>query len=419
MSHTAELIAVGTEILLGNIANTDAQMLSEELAALGVNVLYHTVVGDNPTRLAEALELARRRVDIVITTGGLGPTYDDLTKQTICTVVGRKNVFHPEIADALRTHFASIGRELTENNLQQAYLPENCTIFRNHNGTAPGCGFCEGGVHVLMLPGPPHEMADMFRRQVYDRLAARTGGCIASRFIRIYGMGESQVAQECAQWIENGEGVTVAPYCSLGECQLRVTARGRDEAEALRQVEPVVDAICGVLGDCVYDVTETSDGSMQEAAGRALVARHLTVSTAESCTGGMVAASLVDYPGISECLYEAHVTYANEAKVKYCGVKPETLAAYGAVSEQTAAEMAGGLREKSGADIAVATTGIAGPGGGTKEKPVGLVYVACADKDGVTVERLQLGGDRARVRRLATLKALDMVRRAAVKRYFE
>ena len=187
----------------------------------------------------------------------------------------------------------------------------------------------------------------------------------------------------------------------------------------MRQVEPVVDAICGVLGDCVYDVTETSDGSMQEAAGRALVARHLTVSTAESCTGGMVAASLVDYPGISECLYEAHVTYANEAKVKYCGVKPETLAAYGAVSEQTAAEMAGGLREKSGADIAVATTGIAGPGGGTKEKPVGLVYVACADKDGVTVERLQLGGDRARVRRLATLKALDMVRRAAVKRYFE
>ena len=151
MSHTAELIAVGTEILLGNIANTDAQMLSEELAALGVNVLYHTVVGDNPTRLAEALELARRRVDIVITTGGLGPTYDDLTKQTICTVFGRKNVFHPEIADALRTHFASIGRELTENNLQQAYLPENCTIFRNHNGTAPGCGFCEGGVHVLML----------------------------------------------------------------------------------------------------------------------------------------------------------------------------------------------------------------------------------------------------------------------------
>lgn len=184
-------------------------------------------------------------------------------------------------------------------------------------------------------------------------------------------MGESQVAQLCAKWIENGESVTAAPYCSLGECQLRVTARGRDEQEALAQVEPVVDSICAVLGDCVYDVTPTSEGSMQEAAGRALVERHLTVATAESCTGGMVAASFVDYPGISAALNEAHVTYANEAKVKYCGVKPETLEAYGAVSEQTAREMACGLREKSGADIAVATTGIAGPGGGTKEKPVG------------------------------------------------
>ena len=328
-------------------------------------------------------------------------------------------VFDAESWEAIGKYFVKIGRVCPMNNRKQAMFAQGCTILPNACGTAPGCMIEKDGKIVVQLPGPPHEMADMFRRQVYGRLAARTGGCIASRFIRIYGMGESQVAQECAQWIENGEGVTVAPYCSLGECQLRVTARGRDEAEALRQVEPVVDAICGVLGDCVYDVTETSDGSMQEATGRALVARHLTVSTAESCTGGMVAASLVDYPGISECLYEAHVTYANEAKVKYCGVKPETLAAYGAVSEQTAAEMAGGLREKSGADIAVATTGIAGPGGGTKEKPVGLVYVACADKDGVMVERLQLGGDRARVRRLATLKALDMVRRAAVKRYFE
>ena len=176
-----------------------------------------------------------------------------------------------------------------------------------------------------------------------------------------------------------------------------------------------MDSICAVLGDCVYDVTPTSEGSMQEAAGRALVERHLTVATAESCTGGMVAASFVDYPGISAALNEAHVTYANEAKVKYCGVKPETLEAYGAVSEQTAREMACGLREKSGADIAVATTGIAGPGGGTREKPVGLVYVACADKFGVQVEKLNLGGGRGRVRRLATLKALDMVRRAALR----
>ena len=415
----AEIVAIGTELLMGQIADSDAQMLSRELQSLGIAVYHHQVVGDNPQRMREALALALSRSDLVITTGGLGPTQDDLSKEIAAELLGLPMVFDAESWEAIGKYFVKIGRACPMNNRKQAMFAQGCTILPNACGTAPGCMIEKDGKIVVQLPGPPHEMADMFRRQVYDRLAARTGGCIASRFIRIYGMGESQVAQECAQWIENGEGVTVAPYCSLGECQLRVTARGRDEAEALRQVEPVVDAICGVLGDCVYDVTETSDGSMQEAAGRALGARHLTVSTAESCTGGMVAASLVDYPGISECLYEAHVTYANEAKVKYCGVKPETLAAYGAVSEQTAAEMAGGLREKSGADIAVATTGIAGPGGGTKEKPVGLVYVACADKDGVTVERLQLGGDRARVRRLATLKALDMVRRAAVKRYFE
>ena len=356
----AEIVAIGTELLMGQIADSDAQMLSRELQSLGIAVYHHQVVGDNPQRMREALALALSRSDLVITTGGLGPTQDDLSKEIAAELLGLPMVFDAESWEAIGKYFVKIGRACPMNNRKQAMFVQGCTILPNACGTAPGCMIEKDGKIVVQLPGPPHEMADMFRRQVYDRLAARTGGCIASRFIRIYGMGESQVAQECAQWIENGEGVTVAPYCSLGECQLRVTARGRDEAEALRQVEPVVDAICGVLGDCVYDVTETSDGSMQEAAGRALVARHLTVSTAESCTGGMVAASLVDYPGISECLYEAHVTYANEAKVKYCGVKPETLAAYGAVSEQTAAEMAGGLREKSGADIAVATTGIAG-----------------------------------------------------------
>jgi len=208
--------------------------------------------------------------------------------------------------------------------------------------------------------------------------------------------------------------VTVAPYCSLGECQLRVTARGESESEALKKVEPVVGALLEVLGEAVYAVLETAEGSMEEIAGRELTARGLTVSVAESCTGGLVAARLVSYPGISSALGEAHVTYANEAKVKYCGVRQETLDAYGAVSEQTAREMAQGLRERSGADIAAATTGIAGPGGGSAEKPVGLVYVACADAGGVCVERLTLRGDRARIRSLASLRALDMIRRAAI-----
>ena len=267
----------------------------------------------------------------------------------------------------------------------------------------------------MQLPGPPREMADMFDKQVYPRLAAMTGGCIASRYIRIYGMGESQIAQLCAQWIEADGAVTVAPYCGLGECQLRVTARGETERNALALVQPVVEAICAVLGDCVYAVTPSSEGSMEEAAGFALTERGLTVATAESCTGGMVASRLVNYPGISAALGEAHVTYANEAKVRYCGVRQETLDAYGAVSEQTAREMAEGLRARCGADIVVATTGIAGPSGGTKEKPVGLVYVACADRFGTEVVRLTLGGNRERIRSLATLRALDLVRRSALR----
>lgn len=411
----AEIVAIGTELLMGQIANSDAQTLSRELQSLGIDVYHHQVVGDNPQRMREALALALSRSDLVITTGGLGPTQDDLSKEIAAELLGLEMEFDQASWDATQAYFVKVGRVCPMNNRKQAMFAKDCIILPNDCGTAPGCMIEKDGKIVVQLPGPPHEMADMFAKQVYGRLAQKTGGCIASRFIRIYGMGESQVAQLCAKWIENGEGVTAAPYCSLGECQLRVTARGRDEQEALAQVEPVVDSICAVLGDCVYDVTPTSEGSMQEAAGRALVERHLTVATAESCTGGMVAASFVDYPGISAALNEAHVTYANEAKVKYCGVKPETLEAYGAVSEQTAQEMACGLREKSGADIAVATTGIAGPGGGTKEKPVGLVYVACADKFGVQVEKLNLGGGRGRVRRLATLKALDMVRRAALR----
>ena len=252
MSHTAELIAVGTEILLGNIANTDAQMLSEELAALGVNVLYHTVVGDNPTRLAEALELARRRVDILITTGGLGPTYDDLTKQTICTVFGRKNIFHPEIADALRTHFASIGRELTENNLRQAYLPEGCTIFHNHNGTAPGCGFCEGGVHVLMLPGPPHECRKMFRTGAIPYLRTLSDEIIVSHSLLIYGQGESQIEAMLHDRIASMVNPSVAPYAKPDECMLRVTAKAKSEAEAEEMLRGAIEEVMPVIGEWVY-----------------------------------------------------------------------------------------------------------------------------------------------------------------------
>ena len=411
----AEIVAIGTEILMGQILDTDAQYLSRRLQSLGISVYYHQAVGDNPRRMQETIALALSRSDVVITTGGLGPTQDDISKEIAAKLLGLEMRFDEDNWQAIRGYFDRLGRNCPENNRRQAMFAEGARILPNACGTAPGCMIEKDGKIVIQLPGPPHEMADMFEKQVYGRLAEMTGGCIASRYIRIYGLGESQVAQMCAKWIEQGGEVTVAPYCSLGECQLRVTARGESEHEALEKVYPVVKEISALLGESVYAVLDTSEGSMEEAAGRELTAKGLTVATAESCTGGLVAARLVNYPGISSALGEAHVTYANEAKIKYCGVKPETLAAYGAVSEQTAREMAEGLRNRSGADIAVATTGIAGPGGGTKEKPVGLVYVACTDKYGTRVEKLQLSGSRERIRNLSALRALDMIRRAAIR----
>lgn len=410
----AEIVAIGTELLMGQIVNADAQYLSRRLQSLGISVYHHTTVGDNPQRLRDALALALSRSDIVITTGGLGPTQDDLSKETAAALLGREMVFDAESWCTIEGYFARMNRVCPENNRRQAMFAEGAVILPNACGTAPGCMIEQDGKLVIQLPGPPREMAAMFEAQVYAFLAQRTGGCIASRYLRIYGLGESQVAQMCAAYIEAQGGVTVAPYCSLGECQLRATARGADEAQALAHVMPVVEALRGILGDAVYAVTDSPEGSMEEAAGRALTQRGLTVATAESCTGGLVAAKLVNYPGISAALNEAHVTYANAAKVRYCGVRQETLDAFGAVSEQTAHEMAQGLRERSGADIAVSTTGVAGPGGGTLEKPVGLVYVGCADAHGVRVERLMLSGDRQKVRELAALRALDMVRRAAL-----
>ena len=411
----AEIVAIGTELLMGQIVNTDAQYLSRRLQSLGISVYYHTTVGDNPQRMRDTLALALSRSDIVITTGGLGPTQDDISKEIAAQLFDLPLLFDEESWRAIGGYFAKMGRVCPENNRRQAMFALGSTVLPNACGTAPGCMIEKGGKLIVQLPGPPHEMEDMFERQVYPRLAGRTGGCIASRYLRIYGLGESQVAQMCAKWIEQSGEVTVAPYCQTGECVLRVTARGASEREAVDRVLPVAQELAACLGEAVYAITDTSEGSMEEAAGRALTERGLTVATAESCTGGLVAAKLVNYPGISAALGEAHVTYANEAKVRYCGVKEETLAAYGAVSEQTAREMAQGLREKSGADIAAATTGIAGPGGGTKEKPVGLVYVACASRHGVTVERLQLNGSRERVRNLAALKALDLIRREALK----
>ena len=409
MAHRAELIAVGTEILLGNIANTDAQMLSEKLAELGINVLYHTVVGDNPQRLREALELARTRVDIIITTGGLGPTYDDLTKQTICDTFGRKNVLHPELEQWLRELFAARKRPMADSNLQQAYLPENCTVFHNHNGTAPGCGFCEGGVHVLMLPGPPRECELMFQTGAEPYLRTLSEGVIASHTLRIYGKGESDMESMLRDKIEKMTNPTVAPYAKSDECMLRVTAKAPTAEEAEAMLGPAVDEVMGVVGEWVYGIDVDN---LESVCVAALKAHGATLAAAESCTGGLISKRVTDVPGASAVFLGGVVSYTNGVKSKVLNVPQALLDEHGAVSEPVAIAMAEGAKALTGADYALSVTGVAGPDSDERGNPVGLVYIGLATPDGTLCRKCDFGKrTRDHIRAQAANTAFDMLRR--------
>ena len=407
----AELIAVGTELLLGNIANTDAQILSEKLSALGITVLHHTVVGDNPERLAEALETARRRADIIITTGGLGPTYDDLTKQTICRTFGRELELHQDILEEIRTWFETkLGKRMPENNVQQAMLPVNCTVFDNPVGTAPGCAFQEGGVHVLMLPGPPFECRYMFDNRARQYLEKLTDGVIVSHEIKIFGMGESSVEEALREPMTRLTNPTLAPYAKLNECMVRATAKAetREAAEAL--LKPLVAQVLETLGDVVYGVDVES---LEQVVSAALLERGLTLSAAESCTGGLIAKRMTDLPGASKVFRGGVVSYTNGVKSGILGVPEALLEEQSAVSEPVARVMAEGCRRVCGSDLAVSVTGVAGPESDDRGNEVGTVYIALASDQGTICRKLSCGKGRGRerVRSAAAQNAFDMLRR--------
>ena len=407
----AELIAVGTELLLGNIANTDAQILSEKLSALGITVLHHTVVGDNPERLAEALETARRRADIIITTGGLGPTYDDLTKQTICRTFGRELELHQDILEEIKTWFETkLGKRMPENNVQQAMLPVNCTVFDNPVGTAPGCAFQEGGVHVLMLPGPPFECRYMFDNRARQYLEKLTDGVIVSHEIKIFGMGESSVEEALREPMTRLTNPTLAPYAKLNECMVRATAKAetREAAEAL--LKPLVAQVLETLGDVVYGVDVES---LEQVVSAALLERGLTLSAAESCTGGLIAKRMTDLPGASKVFRGGVVSYTNGVKSGILGVPEALLEEQGAVSEPVARAMAEGCRRVCGSDLAVSVTGVAGPESDDRGNEVGTVYIALASDQGTICRKLSCGKGRGRerVRSAAAQNAFDMLRR--------
>lgn len=403
----AEILSVGTELLMGQIANTDAQYLSRRLAELGIALYRHTVVGDNPARVKEALNEALSRSDIVITTGGLGPTEDDLTKEMVAEYFDLEMQLHRPSLEAIEAFMARVGHPMTENNRKQAYFPVGALILPNACGTAPGCVVEQGDKAVAVLPGPPHEMKDMFDKQLAPWLAKRSGAHIESRFLRVFGIGESRL-ETMLKDLFHTDNPTLALYCGPGEVQARVSALAPDAHAARALIAPLEDEIRRRLGDAVYG--EGADNSIEKTAFTLLKSRGETVTFAESCTGGLLAARLVGVPGASAVLEESHVTYSDAAKTRVLGVKLETLEKYTAVSEAVAREMAEGARRISGADWAVSTTGYAGPDGGADGTPVGTVFIAVAGKDGTRVEERHFRGQREFIRTVAASWGFNLLR---------
>ncbi len=403
-----EILSVGTEILLGDILNTNSKYLSEELAKLGISVLRHTTVGDNAERLAAALKTALERSDIVIATGGLGPTADDITRDVCCEVMGFELEMSEEIADGIKAYFDSKGYEMPESNLRQAYVPVGGDVFENRNGTAPGLGLKKGGKCVVILPGPPYEMAPMYKESVVPYLAEYSDGIIVSHTVRTMGIGESAMAETVAHLLEN-ENPTVAPYAKKGEALLRVTAKAENEEEAEKLCKPVLEEIIEKLGDVVYGIDSES---IEERVVSLLKKNNMTIATAESCTAGYIPKRITDIAGASGVFGFGAITYSNEMKEKILGVKHETLEKFGAVSEETAVEMAAGIRRISGADIGISVTGIAGPGSDGTSKPVGLCFIAIDTEDYKACEKIETGKNNREYNRYVTAsRALNLARK--------
>ena len=392
---------------MGDILNTDAQYLSIELAKLGISVIHQSTVGDNRERLLAQLDEAAKRSDIIILSGGLGPTPDDLTKEVCCEFFGKEMFLHEPTVEKIKKYFSSKGIEMAQNNLKQAMLPKDCVIFPNDNGTAPGMAIEKDGVHILVLPGPPRELKPMFQNCAVPYLMQFSDRIIVSHNIRTFGIGESSMAERVNDLFD-AQNPTVAPYAKDGEALLRVTAMAMTKEDAESLCEPVIEEIKKRLDAYVYGVDYNC---IEEAAVAMLKEHHLKVATAESCTGGLIAKRITDVPGASEVFECGIISYANEIKHKVLGVSEDDLNKYGAVSEPVAKQMAQGALKVSGADIAVSVTGIAGPDSDSTDKPVGLVYIGLADKENVWVREIRTSRrDRSYNRYVSASNALNMIR---------
>jgi len=411
---TVELLSVGTELLLGNIVNTNANYLSQKCAQLGFSLYYQVTVGDNEGRLCESIQTALNRSDILILTGGLGPTQDDMTKEAVAKVLGLELQMDEASKERIASYFRfryqkEVSAVITENNWKQALKIDGSIVVENNNGTAPGYIVETNGKTIILMPGPPNEMIPMFEESIYPYLEKKQNKVFVSSMVKICGVGESKAETDILDLINAQTNPTIAPYAKTSEVHFRVTASADTKEKAASLILPLVEELYRRFGDNIYSVLE--EETLEEVVIKLLKNKNYTITTAESCTGGLLTGRLVNVAGVSEQLKEGFITYSNEAKMKYLGVKEETLATYGAVSEQTAEEMARGAARTSGADTAIAITGIAGPEGGTQEKPVGLVYIACLVKEQVTVKELRLKGNRLKIRDQSVIAALDLLRR--------
>lgn len=412
-----ELISVGTEILLGNIVNTNAAYLAEKCASLGLGCYFQTTVGDNAERLELVLKTALNRSDIVILSGGLGPTADDLTKETAAKVLGKELYMDEHSKDCIKEYFKKRGKTITENNWKQAMMPEGAIVVENHNGTAPGVIMEENGKTVILLPGPPNELKPMFEQDIAPYISEKTKETIYSKTVKICGVGESKAESMIEDLLKKQLNPTIAPYAKTGEVHLRVTAKAEDEKAAKKLCKPIVKELKSRFGENVYSTEDET--TLEKAVVDLLVANDLTISTVESCTGGLLAGRLINVAGVSDVFKAGYVTYSNKAKRKIIGVKKQTLDKFGAVSEEVAREMAKGAALFNKADVIVSVTGIAGPDGGTEEKPVGLVYVACNVKGTITVKKFHFSGSREKIRETTVANALILLRKCILEYYSE
>ncbi|NMB24824.1 MAG: competence/damage-inducible protein A [Firmicutes bacterium] len=408
----AELIMVGTELLLGEVIDTNSAYLAERLAAIGVDLFYVTKVGDNQGRIARLVKEARQRADVVITSGGLGPTVDDLTKEAVAEAFELDLVLCAEALGAIEARFQCMQVPMSDNNRRQAYLPRGAKPLPNPKGTAPGVLLeLADGKAIIMLPGVPVELEAIMEGSVIPYLAQRAAGdngIIFSRVLRFYGLGESNLENLIKDLLVAQTNPTIAPYAGSGEVRVRITAKASSEAEATDLIAPVEGELLDRIGEYFYGY---GDAGMESVVANLLLAQDKTIAIAESCTGGLVSNMLTNVPGSSGYYMQGAVTYSNLAKEAVLGLDSRLIEEYGAVSEQVARAMARGVRQWANTDIGIGITGIAGPGGGTDTKPVGLVYIGLSSAQGELVQRRVFNGDRLQVKERAALAALDMLRR--------